>query len=191
MVQQAPHHSSTDRSGGGEALADMPTIPRRSVHMFVGLLGFWLLLMGAVDLQRVLAGALVAAVVTAFWSRPVGKETEAVHLSSLTLLFRPAFLRYALLMGWEVLRANWAVARVVLDPKLPISPMFVLVNTKLKHDLTRVIYATSITLTPGTLSVSLDDDTLIVHALTQGSANAIRDWPVEDRVRELEQAWRA
>jgi multicomponent Na+:H+ antiporter subunit E len=55
------------------------------------------------------------------------------------------------------------MARRVLTPSLPLRPALVRINTSLRSDLGRLVLANSITLTPGTLSIDVDDDTLIVH----------------------------
>jgi multicomponent Na+:H+ antiporter subunit E len=50
-----------------------------------------------------------------------------------------------------------------LDPKLPIRPGIVRVRTKLKSPLARLILANSITLTPGTFVVDIQEDIIYVH----------------------------
>jgi len=181
--------TSPDREPGPVAAAARRGRPVRALFLFAGLFGFWLILAGAVDPQRLLAGAAVAGAITLLWYRRLESGPTGADVPTLMLLVRPGFLRYVLRLGIEILRSNWTMARVVLSREMPISPHFVLVRTRLQHNLTRVIYATSITLTPGTLSVSLDGDDLIVHAISRDAAEGVRGWPVEDRVRELERAW--
>jgi multicomponent Na+:H+ antiporter subunit E len=75
----------------------------------------------------------------------------------------------------QVLRANVDVARRVLSPSLPISPRMFKVRATQRTDLGRVIYANSITLTPGTVSVELEDSVILVHALTAEAAEDLRE----------------
>ncbi|MBT9165342.1 MAG: Na(+)/H(+) antiporter subunit E [candidate division WS2 bacterium] len=82
--------------------------------------------------------------------------------------------------------ANIQVALIVLSPKLPISPGFILVKTKLEKELTRTLYANSITLTPGTITINLNRDRLLVHALTKETAQGVYEWHLENRLREME-----
>ncbi len=65
----------------------------------------------------------------------------------------------------ELVKSNFDVARRVISPKLPINPGFVEVKTKLKSKLGRMILTNSITLTPGTFTVELKDDTIFIHWL--------------------------
>ena len=62
-----------------------------------------------------------------------------------------------------LIRANFDVARRVLTPSLPINPGIVKFKTKLKTDYSKMVLANSITLTPGTLSVDIIDDTFYIH----------------------------
>ena len=160
----------------------------RTAFLFSALLVFWLILAGTIDPQQVVAGGLVAAAVTCFDVRRARPSAVRAGQVSLMLLMRPALVRYALGLAVEIVRANLAVARIVLQPRMAISPSFLRLRTGLRHDLTRVAYATSITLTPGTLSVSLQGDTLIVHALTRRAAEGVRGWEIERRLSALEAA---
>jgi multicomponent Na+:H+ antiporter subunit E len=79
-----------------------------------------------------------------------------------------------LLMGFGVassalvtyLAMRMDVARLILDPKLPISPILVHYRASQKTDLGRAIYANSITLTPGTITTRVAGDDLEIHSLT-------------------------
>ncbi len=162
----------------------------RAVYLFVSLLAFWLLLCGAVDFQRVVAGVLVSALLTMFWRSRLVSGPAEVDLPAMKIFLHPAFPLYVWRLVVEIVKANLMVASIVLQAKMPISPHFVIVTTGLKHDLSRVIYANSITITPGTISVSLTGDTLVVHALTKEAAEGVRGWDIEKRVERLETAWR-
>lgn len=174
--------------GPGQQTKPRPVQGRRAV-LFLGLFLFWLALSGGYGPQQLLGGAVVAGLITVFWAKQLRSGPAEADVPLLQLVLQPRFLSYIARMLAEIIKANWAVALIVLDPKMPISPQFVIVRTKLKHHLTRVIYANSITLTPGTISVSLEDDCLIVHALTAEAAESVGNWPVENRVKELEQTW--
>lgn len=70
--------------------------------------------------------------------------------------------------GWlfvEIVKANVAVVRAVLSPDLEISPTLTKIPTKGKTDLAKTMFANSITLTPGTVSVEMAEDHILVHAL--------------------------
>ncbi|MDJ0740939.1 MAG: Na+/H+ antiporter subunit E [Gammaproteobacteria bacterium] len=120
---------------------------------------FWLLLVGSVTGQEVVAGLLVAAAVAALNAdRP--PVLAGLRLSPMAPV---AFVLYLVTLLRALLRANLDVARRVLTPSLPIRPAMVRVKTSLRSDLGRLVLANSITLTPGTLSVDVDDDAVVVH----------------------------
>jgi multicomponent Na+:H+ antiporter subunit E len=149
---------------------------------FIMLFLFWILVSSAVDTQHILVGAGVAFVVSYFSSDLLIRKDE--KLPSLKVI--PHFLSYILLLSFEILKANLQVARIVLDPNLPISPSIVKFKTKLKGNNAKVILANSITLTPGTITVDIIGDTFYVHTLTRIAAEEITDWPIEDILKEAE-----
>jgi len=65
----------------------------------------------------------------------------------------------------EIVKANIAVVRAVLSPDMAVSPTLTRIPTPQKTDIGRVMFANSITLTPGTVSVDVQDDHILVHAL--------------------------
>jgi len=70
---------------------------------------------------------------------------------------------YLLVFSWELIKSNVRVAMLVLNPKLPINPGIIKVKTKLKSPMGKMILANSITLTPGTLTIDIIDDTFYIH----------------------------
>ena len=102
-----------------------------------------------------------------------------------THLFPRLFL-YAPWLVWEVVKANIDVARRILTPSLPISPRMIKVKAGQRSDLGRVIYANSITLTPGTVSVDVEDSTILVHALTKEAADGVETGEMDRKVTRLE-----
>ena len=70
----------------------------------------------------------------------------------------------------EIFVANIDVIKRILSPELSISPTWVKVKIKQETRLGRVLFANSITLTPGTVSVKIDDDTILVHGLSKDGA---------------------
>ena len=87
---------------------------------------------------------------------------------------------------WQIVKANVDVTRVILSPSLPISPSVIRVKGHQRTKLGLVTYANSITLTPGTVSLRLDDDTIEVHALTEESARDVESGAMDRRVSVME-----
>jgi multicomponent Na+:H+ antiporter subunit E len=93
--------------------------------------------------------------------------------------------RGLLYLGWLILEIGLSgaqVAYLVLHPRLPIDPKFVRFRTRLPHTLARLTLANSITLTPGTVTLEVEEDDFVVHALTPKSAQTIATSEMQDRV---------
>jgi multicomponent Na+:H+ antiporter subunit E len=131
-------------------------------NIFVGFLIImllWFLFNNSLDLDLLLIGlgvSLLSAIV--FCSRC--DIFQEVKFSFPALLH--SFL-YVFVFLFELIKSNFDVARRVLSPSLPINPGIVEVKTKLKSKIARVLLTNSITLTPGTISVDINDDIIIVH----------------------------
>lgn len=80
------------------------------------------------------------------------------------------FITYMPWLFWEIAKSNFAVIQACLKADLDISPALVKVKTNCKSDLAKVTFANSITLTPGTVTVEIEGDKLLVHALYESSA---------------------
>jgi multicomponent Na+:H+ antiporter subunit E len=129
------------------------------VFLFLLLLALWLLLAGSLDPAEVIAGASVSLIVTLI-SRPHLVIFSGLKLTSKAL---PAFLSYLGVFLLELVRANLDMARRVLSPSLPLNPALVEITTELQSTLGKMALANSITLTPGTLSVDVVGNRLVVH----------------------------
>ena len=86
---------------------------------------------------------------------------------------------------YQIVLANLHVAKMVLHPKMPIAPRIIEFRTKLEKDLAITTLGNSITLTPGTITVDIRDDTFIVHALTQKVTDDIMSGEMEKRVAAI------
>ena len=75
----------------------------------------------------------------------------------------------------EIISANLTVCRMILNRKETVEPVIIRVRTNLKTETARVILANSITLTPGTITVSMTDDYLLVHCLDKSLSEGIED----------------
>ena len=152
-----------------------------TVSLSLVLFGVWLLWSGHFEPLLVSFGVLSCAVVVAIVRRMkiVDREGAPVELALRALAYVPWLL-------WEIAKANVDVARRILDPRLPISPRIIKVKAGQRHDISRVIYANSITLTPGTVSIDTAGDEITVHALTEEAARAVEAGDMDRRVSRLE-----
>lgn len=120
---------------------------------------FWLLLNGTLAPDVIVVGLIVAAGIALLF----GQGFSFLSGYRLSAASARATLGYLGYFFAELVRANLAMARLVLDPRLPVYPAFVKVRTRLHHPVARLLLANSITLTPGTLSVEIKGQWLFVH----------------------------
>ncbi len=85
----------------------------------------------------------------------------------------------------EVIASSLAVTRIVLSPRLPISPRVARIRAGSDHPYDQVLFANSITLTPGTLSMDLDDGVITVHSLTEDGMRDLLSGEMNRRVTAL------
>ncbi len=109
-------------------------------------------------------------------------DSEGAPLQ-LTTLRTVAYIPW---LAWEIVKANIDVARRILDPRLPISPNMIEVSASQATEIGRVVFANSITLTPGTVSVVLEEATIAVHALTREAGAEVETGEMDRRVTRLE-----
>ena len=110
----------------------------------------------------------------------VDHEDHPLYLHPIRLVL------YTLWLFGEVVTANFDVARRIIDPKLPIRPTVLKLRTSQRLELGQVIYANSITLTPGTVSIDLQGQEIEVHALAQEPARSLLTGEMDRRVSRIE-----
>ncbi|GLQ36270.1 sodium:proton antiporter [Amylibacter marinus] len=137
----------------------------RSVLTVMFLFVLWLLLSGVY--KPIIVGLGFFSCVFAVWI--VRRMDNAADAERLTINLRPLqMIKYTCWLLVEIAKANWAVTKIVLSPEMPINQKLFRVPFSQKTDLGQTIFANSITLTPGTISVELENDYFLVHALSYG-----------------------
>lgn len=135
-------------------------IYRNFPFLVIGFTGVWLLLSNSLSWQVIAAGigisVVLAITLSSTWYAQLGKMR-------LTLKSLKAVISYVFVFLGELIKANLDVALRVINPSLPIKPGIVEVKTRLKSPIGRLVLANSITLTPGTLTVEIRDDSLFIH----------------------------
>lgn len=154
-----------------------------SVFIFVLLMAFWLLISASADWQHIVVGAVFSIILTVFWS---SLSISAEYKTEFTIKQIFLLIKYFIMLLVEIISANITVALIVLNPRLPISPGMVIMRCDLERSLIRVLYVNSITLCPGTITVELEDNLLIVHAFTRSYGEEQEDSPQYHRLLELE-----
>jgi multicomponent Na+:H+ antiporter subunit E len=154
----------------------------RLVSTFLVLFAFWLLLSGFFTTFLMVAGAGTALAVVLFSRRMdiVDHEGHPVHLAPRALLvYWPWLIK-------EIIKSGWQVSMIILQPGLPVSPTLVRIRTTQSTDVGRTTFANSITLTPGTISVEVGHDEILVHALTRDGARELAGGEMDRRVTDFE-----
>jgi multicomponent Na+:H+ antiporter subunit E len=137
------------------------------VVTFITLLLVYLFLAGF-TVDEVILGSIVSIVLTFIMVNQLNFKVDAlfpIRLLKFIFMYIPVFI-------WKLILANLDVARRVLTPKIPLNPGIVKVDTKLKGDLGKLVLANSITLTPGTLSLDVIDQSVYVHTVDVKGQNA-------------------
>jgi multicomponent Na+:H+ antiporter subunit E len=86
----------------------------------------------------------------------------------------------------EIAKSNMQVAKIILSGKLNIDPVMIRLKAGQATEMGQVIYGNSITLTPGTITVDIEDGELLVHALTQSGADGLHEGEMDRRITALE-----
>lgn len=145
------------------------------------LFAFWLALSGHYTpfLTGMGAIASIACARAAVGLRIADREALPLHLIGRA----PRYL------GWllaEIARSAWAVSRVILSPRLPISPTMTVVRASQRTPVGIATYGNSITLTPGTITTDVRGDVLTVHALVREGALDVEAGGMDARVTAYE-----
>lgn len=145
---------------------------------FIVLFVVYLFLAGFV-LDEVIVGGIVSAALTLILVKFVNFKVDfllPIKLLKFVFVYLPVFI-------WKLILANLDVARRVLSPKIPLNPGIVKVPTGLKGDFGKLALANSITLTPGTLSIDVEDDALYIHTVD------VKGKTVEENQKEISGAF--
>ena len=144
----------------------------------------WVIFNGRLTLEIALFGIAVAGAVFAFVCRFMDYSLKKeLHFYKLV----PAFMQYLYYLIKEIVSANISVSRMILTRKEEMEPVLVHVRTDLKTETARVILANSITLTPGTITVSLTEDKLLVHCLDKSLSEGMEDSVFVRLLRKMEE----
>jgi multicomponent Na+:H+ antiporter subunit E len=144
---------------------------------------FWLLLSGFFTVFLVTVGALTAIATVLLGRRMdvIDHEGHPIHLVWRVLGYWPWLFK-------EIAKSAWGVSRIIVNPALPISPTLVRAKTSQKTSVGVVTYANCITLTPGTISIDVKRDEILVHALTREGAEELLAGEMDRRVTRFEGA---
>ena len=154
---------------------------RHTILLSLSLAVFWLINSGHNTALMLSLGAISIAFVVHVAHRMdvVDHEAQPVHLT-------PKLPGYYVWLIKEIVLSNLQVVKHIWLGNKSISPTFVTITASQKSEIGSIIYANSITLTPGTVSVDLDGDQILVHALLRESIADLEAGEMDRRVTKLE-----
>lgn len=174
-IEEAPVQSAVRRS---------PLLGRTNVwkvlSLFAVSFGFYTLLAGGISQFDLVTGIASATVVTVALARIALGRSPTVTESPFRFVRGLLYVPY---LFYEILKANLTVAAVILDPRLPIEPRTTRIEPAVYGALPLTALANSITLTPGTLTVRVEERTLLVHALVPSAQEGLFDGGLERAIR--------
>lgn len=131
---------------------------KRILSTWIVLFIVWMALAGF-SVEELIVGLAVTLILSILIGKSQGYDFGfkiIVQAVKFIVIYLPYFI-------YKLVEANFSLAKIVLDPKLPINPGFVTIQTGLEHDVAKLTLANSITLTPGTLTVDVDGQELLIH----------------------------
>jgi multicomponent Na+:H+ antiporter subunit E len=151
------------------------------IALVATLFAFWLLLSGMFTPFLLTAGigCSVTVALLAMRMELADREGHPVHLAPAALAYWPWLVKEIVISGCQV-------TRIILHPRLPVSPALVRFRPSQQTAVGLVTHANSITLTPGTITVEAAHDEFLVHALTLEGAQSLAGSEMDRRVRRLE-----
>lgn len=183
MAENASQESAARKGpGGGEPSKQKKgDAVVRAISLAVVMFGTWLLLSGYYLPLLLTLGiaSTIVTVVIAIRMDVVDHETHPLHLTG-------RIFSYWAWLAKEIVVSAFDVTKRVLSPSMPISPRVVELPTTQTSELGQVVYANSITLTPGTCTIRVFENRILVHALTAENAAALAAGEMDRRVTGVE-----
>ena len=155
----------------------------------IALFLLWIVFNGKLTLELAAFGAVISFSLAWFVQRfiapefTLGKQWAAVKRT-------PEYLRYARLLIREIIKANIAVMRLILSGRDQAVPKLASFKSGLTTSAARIVLADSITLTPGTITVHLQDDEFLVHCLDESMVSGLQGSEFEQQLKEIEDGWK-
>lgn len=142
----------------------------------------WFILISRFDIEGFVIGIIISVCIYLF-NKPIIKTKFNLKVSFYKLVM---FFKYISILVKEIFIAGIDVAKIVLSVKPNISPCIITYKTRVKSRFYRLILCSSITLTPGTLTIDIDRDVIKVHCLTKENAAHIDDNIFEELLIRIE-----
>lgn len=153
--------------------------------MYFLLFGFWVLLNGQWTAEIAVVGLIVCAALYAFMCAFMGYSPKREWQIARRL---PRIIGYFFYLVGEVFKSAFAVIKLIWSPSMVIEPEVTSFRTKLRTDAGKVVLANSITMTPGTITIDVQENEFLIHCLDASFDVGQEGFDMEDRVARLEGA---
>ena len=150
------------------------SFPKQVIANTLALFGVWLILSGRYDVSHVVLGFIVSCGVA--WLN-TGHPHSPFH--------NFPWARMILYAPWLLLRiaeSSWHLTKLILNPSLPIEPKLITYRSHLRHQGAMVLLGNSITLTPGTITVEVNGNQLLVHTITEACGQDLTSGRMEHKI---------
>ncbi len=151
--------------------------------MYFLLFGFWVLLNGQWTAEIAIVGLIVCAALYAFMCAFMGYSPKKEWQIAKRL---PRIAGYFVYLVGEVFKSAFGVMKLIWSPSMVIEPEVTSFRTKLRTDAGKVVLANSITMTPGTITIDVQGDEVLIHCLDTSFDVGQEGFEMEDRILQLE-----
>lgn len=151
--------------------------------MYLLFLAIWIILNGRVTLEVVLLGVAVSTLMFLFICKFMDYSIKKELWFYKKFFF---FIGYIAVLAVEIVKANYAVIKTIFTVKYQMEPALVSFQSPLKTEFANFLLANSITLTPGTITVSSENGNFVVHCLDKDMAVGIDDSVFVRLLKKLE-----
>ena len=143
---------------------------------------FWIILSGKFSFILLLSG-VISSLLVSYMSNDLLIGNGDIKLGFIRTI---RFIRFLPWLLWQIVLANIDLALRTLHPKMPINPILINIKNNLKTDLGMVILANSITLTPGTVTIDVNENEFLVHVISEKAAQSLISGEMQARVKKIE-----
>ncbi len=151
--------------------------------MYVLLFVLWIIFNGNITLEIVLFGLVISALIyifsCKFFDFSIKKDINMIKKLGY-------FIEYMAILFVLIIKANIETLKLIVSNRYDIEPTLVTFDVHFESDVTKVLFANSITLTPGTITAEVEGDTYKVHALDESFIDGINEGKIVDILHRME-----
>ncbi len=151
--------------------------------MFLFFFLAWIIFNGRLTVEIAVFGLIISAAMYVFACRFLGYSSKIDRYS---IRNTGLFVKYFFVLIAEIVKANFTATRLIASSRDEVEPVIVTFETDLKTRSARVLLANSITLTPGTITVSVEENRFTVHCLDKSLAAGLSDSVFVNLLHEFE-----